>query len=617
MASESVEKRLNSTLNEATDLTNKAINIEAVNNFCDLVNSYQDGCRFAAILLSKKLNSDKEWEILQTISVLKMAAEKCGSSFHKEIGMFRFLNNLIKLIFPKYLGNLTSEKVKTEICKLLYSWTTSINEPKIIEAFDMLKQQNLIPFVISSDLQNIPASKPEIPTVSSPNSRMHNCLDIDDKTSKKLNRLLKSTCPDDIKLANQLIKTLVKEDELKTLKKVARSTELEFINSNVRLLQEMLTSSNTNEITAQDKELMRELYTTCVNKKEKLVTLVDEVDDSEDSLTEIVGIHEELTRCISEYKLVMVGQEEHTQPPATFAPRIPDNDCSLLMSSTINTKARNSNDNSPPTHGLEHEPANNSNHQTNNSLLVDLGNPHLLPPSRPGGDPFETEDNPSCANARSSAAPGNNMGILSFDDVEHVKPVKDARHDHSLLDIVDIDAPNALPLATPSSRIGDSNHDLMTVTNNSAHKPNLDYADKIFGPNLDNLLEGEDLEDVSLINRPSNVELLQRDGIENYDNVGGNSRGKTPYPKSPAMEDLGDIFSIRTHPITDRAVKSAHGSQHFSDPKMAHFFANGTLGGMGQTNYDTLIGDAKSRELVGTFNIMNPDLVNVALHSIR
>ncbi|PNI49043.1 GGA1 isoform 16, partial [Pan troglodytes] len=38
--------------------------------------------------------------------------KSCGKRFHDEVGKFRFLNELIKVVSPKYLGSRTSEKVK-------------------------------------------------------------------------------------------------------------------------------------------------------------------------------------------------------------------------------------------------------------------------------------------------------------------------------------------------------------------------------------------------------------------------------------------------------------------------------------------------------------------------
>ncbi len=43
------------------------------------------------------------------------------------------------------MANQTSEKVKKRCIEILYSWTKGLpNEPKIIEAYEMLKRQGIV-----------------------------------------------------------------------------------------------------------------------------------------------------------------------------------------------------------------------------------------------------------------------------------------------------------------------------------------------------------------------------------------------------------------------------------------------------------------------------------------
>lgn len=100
--------------------------------------------------------------------------KNCGRRFHNEVGKFRFLNELVKVISPKvrnksghtdkseclnwclvsledwlisfvvvqHLGDKVSERVKTKVITMLYSWTVSLpDEAKISEAYHMLKLQ--------------------------------------------------------------------------------------------------------------------------------------------------------------------------------------------------------------------------------------------------------------------------------------------------------------------------------------------------------------------------------------------------------------------------------------------------------------------------------------------
>ena len=52
-------------------------------------------------LLVHKMQSPQERESLQALSVLEACVKNCGENFHKELGKYRFLNELIKLVSPK------------------------------------------------------------------------------------------------------------------------------------------------------------------------------------------------------------------------------------------------------------------------------------------------------------------------------------------------------------------------------------------------------------------------------------------------------------------------------------------------------------------------------------
>lgn len=57
---------------------------------------------------------------------------------------FDVILSCASIIF-QYLGDKVSEKVKTKVIEMLYSWTVSLpDEAKIFEAYEMLKSQGEI-----------------------------------------------------------------------------------------------------------------------------------------------------------------------------------------------------------------------------------------------------------------------------------------------------------------------------------------------------------------------------------------------------------------------------------------------------------------------------------------
>ncbi|XP_043570470.1 ADP-ribosylation factor-binding protein GGA3 [Chiloscyllium plagiosum] len=244
--------------------------------------------------------------------------KNCGQRFHNEVGKFRFLNELIKVVSPKYLGDRVSEKVKTKVIELLYSWTVALPEEiKIKDAYQMLKKQG----VLQHDPQ-IPVDKT---LILSPPTRPKNAVFEDNEKSKLLARLLKSKNPVDLQEANKLIKNMVKEDEARMQKITKRLNTLEEVNNNVRLLNEMLAHYNKEESTEGDKELMTELYERCEKMRRTLFKLASETEDNDNSLGEILQASDDLSRAINSYKKVVQGQAVNGELDLPELPRPSDN----------------------------------------------------------------------------------------------------------------------------------------------------------------------------------------------------------------------------------------------------------------------------------------------------
>ncbi|XP_066090098.1 ADP-ribosylation factor-binding protein GGA3 isoform X2 [Saccopteryx bilineata] len=292
---------LESWLNKATNPSNRQEDWEYIIGFCDQINKELEGPQIAVRLLAHKIQSPQEWEAVQALTVLEACMKNCGRRFHNEVGKFRFLNELIKVVSPKYLGDRVSEKVKTKVIELLYSWTLALPEElKIKDAYHMLKRQG----IVQSD-PLIPVDRTLIP---SPPPRPKNPVFDDEEKSKLLAKLLKSKNPDDLQEANKLIKSMVKEDEARIQKVTKRLHTLEEVNNNVKLLSEMLLHYSKEESSDADKELMKELLDRCESKRRTLFKLASETEDSDNSLGDILQASDNLSRVISSYKTIVEGQ---------------------------------------------------------------------------------------------------------------------------------------------------------------------------------------------------------------------------------------------------------------------------------------------------------------------
>uniref|UniRef100_A0A2K5EU82 Golgi associated, gamma adaptin ear containing, ARF binding protein 1 n=1 Tax=Aotus nancymaae TaxID=37293 RepID=A0A2K5EU82_AOTNA len=268
---------LEARINRATNPLNKELDWASINGFCEQLNEDFEGPPLATRLLAHKIQSPQEWEAIQALTVLETCMKSCGKRFHDEVGKFRFLNELIKVVSPKYLGSRTSEKVKNKILELLYSWTVGLpEEVKITEAYQMLKKQGIV------------KSNPRLPddtTFPLPPPRPKNVIFEDEEKSKMLARLLKSSHPEDLRAANKLIKEMVQEDQKRMEKISKRVNAIEEVNNNVKLLTEMVMSHSQGGAAAGSSEdLMKELYQRCERMRPTLFRLASDTEDNDEAL---------------------------------------------------------------------------------------------------------------------------------------------------------------------------------------------------------------------------------------------------------------------------------------------------------------------------------------------
>uniref|UniRef100_A0A8C7YFX8 Golgi associated, gamma adaptin ear containing, ARF binding protein 3b n=1 Tax=Oryzias sinensis TaxID=183150 RepID=A0A8C7YFX8_9TELE len=285
---------------KATHPTNRQEDWEYIIGFCDQVNRELEGPQIAVPLLLHKICS-QEWEALQALTVLEACMKNCGKRFHREVGRYRYLNELVKLVSPMYVGASTPEKVKKRIIEMLCSWRVAFpNETKINDAYTALKKQGLV-----THEPELPVDKTLIP--SPPTRPKHPVFDNEDM-GKLLAELLRSKNPEDLQEANRLIKNMVKEDEVRVQKVTKRMHTLEEVSINVKLLTEMLSHYDKDNSSDSDKEIIKELYERCDKQRRAAFKMATEAEDHDTSLGDILQASDDLSRVINSYKKIVEGQ---------------------------------------------------------------------------------------------------------------------------------------------------------------------------------------------------------------------------------------------------------------------------------------------------------------------
>ncbi|KAM9363511.1 ADP-ribosylation factor-binding protein GGA2-like [Symphorus nematophorus] len=301
MATGGSQATLQSLLSQATDPNNEEDRWDCIQGFYQLINQGTEGPQVALSLLSHKIQSPQEKEALQALTVLEACMNNCGKRFHSEAAKFRFLNELIKVLTPKYFGAWTPQKVKDRVTEVLYGWTLWLkDEPKIKEAYSMLKKQGIV--------KKDPKLPDKVIMAPPPQRTTESVFDQEDK-AKLLARLLKSGRPEDLENANRLIKSTIKEEQDKMEKVSKRESTLKEVESSTRELRELLEQHAITGTSLQPNDDVKALYERCDRLRPSLFRLASDTVDDDASLAQILAANDELTLVVNSYK-DQVGRRE-------------------------------------------------------------------------------------------------------------------------------------------------------------------------------------------------------------------------------------------------------------------------------------------------------------------
>lgn len=314
---------LQSRTDNATNPNNSELDVAKIDAFCCAVkNDSAIAAVHATKLLGDRIQSDNPCESLNALNVsfpillrplsqfnvtnalypfqlLDECMSRCGAQFQSVVGRFRFLNELVKLVSPKYLAGQTNPQVKGKILDLLLLWTVQYpNETKVKEAYEMLLRQGVIhedPNKVSIQRRiAVPHPPPQ------PNSADA------DPTSLKIKQLIQSKKPDrvDIHAANLLIQNFYEVEKKKTL----RVQEIKKGRLNVTVLDEMLENVLiTGQRTDQDDVLMKELYENCKQIQPTILLLTEEPNQVEQVMQEALETNDALVQVVQKFESIVIA----------------------------------------------------------------------------------------------------------------------------------------------------------------------------------------------------------------------------------------------------------------------------------------------------------------------
>nr|CDS30985.1 ADP ribosylation factor binding protein GGA1 [Hymenolepis microstoma] len=315
MASASGTQSLEDMITEITSPLTTHMDLNAFKKIYDRINIDPHGPELALRLLAHKIQSPVEKEALSALVILDLCVQNCGPSFHRELGKYKFLNEMMKVLLPKHLGLTTPPSVRERCIMLMFVWQRDFGDkyPKLKEAYQALKAQNII------------TDDPVIQDDSERNrERMANRTDIfgNSRYKDKLARLLKSKNPEDFREANAIIKSIVNEENARVEKRSRRALELETLRSNTSLLEEMLRCFDPSvPSSSSDKDVMEEIVANIKQARPTIFELALSDDDRvEGFLTDVIETCSRASSVLERYEVVVLHKPPSTvEDPAIFS----------------------------------------------------------------------------------------------------------------------------------------------------------------------------------------------------------------------------------------------------------------------------------------------------------
>lgn len=285
---------------------------------CDLINESEEGPRDAVKAIRKRLTSQpKNYSVVMyTLTVLETCVKNCDKRFHVLVCSKDFVQELVKLIGPK---NEPPPAVQEKVLSLIQSWADAFrHQPELAgvsQVYADLKHKG-VEFPMTNLDTMAPILTPQR-TVAAPEPRPPR-VPTGVPTSPRRQAAHQPPPPQAAPV------TLTAEQRAKL------HSELDVVESNAKVLAEMLSELSPGKEHQDDAQLLQELHATCRAMQQRVVELVGRVND--DLLTaDLLRINDNLNNLFLRYDRHMSkvkGISSPTRspqqvPPTQQPPQIP------------------------------------------------------------------------------------------------------------------------------------------------------------------------------------------------------------------------------------------------------------------------------------------------------
>lgn len=279
-------------------------------DIADYINEKQGGTSYDACnAIVKLINNRDTHTAVFALALLDVLVKNCGYPIHLQISRKEFLNQLVRR-FPEN-PPLRYSKVQKLILTAIEEWYQTICKHAtykddlnyIRDMRRLLKYKGYIfPRIHAEDL-----------AVMRPTDQLKTASEIQKEQeiaqAAKLEELIRSGRPEDLKEANKLMKIMAgfKEDNLIHAKQ-AINNELNKLRRKADLLNEMLNTSN-NDADLADNETIEELYGSLKAAQPKFQKIIEEEHEDNNLVQDLLKFNDVVNQLLEKYSLIKAGNK--------------------------------------------------------------------------------------------------------------------------------------------------------------------------------------------------------------------------------------------------------------------------------------------------------------------
>ncbi|XP_047222361.1 target of Myb protein 1-like isoform X2 [Girardinichthys multiradiatus] len=289
---------------------------------CDIINETDEGPRDAIKAIKKRIVGNKNFrEIMLALTVLETCVKNCGHRFHVLVASQEFVEGvLVRSILPKYNPPTV---LHDRVLSLIQSWADAFRSSPslvgVVYVYDDLKRRGLeFPMTdldalspIHTPNRSIPENEtPQVTSVAAPISLSQEQVPAPAPSQNTSSPVQVSNGP----------VPLTPEQEQKL------RSELALVKGNLSVMSQMLNELIPGQSTADDAELLQQLFSVCKKMQSRVVELIPQLVD-EGFMEELLVVNDDLNNAFIRYERferLNKAQSTNTQQISARSPELID-----------------------------------------------------------------------------------------------------------------------------------------------------------------------------------------------------------------------------------------------------------------------------------------------------